>query len=63
MKTFGILFLVTAGCIDTHSNILLAGTMDGLYDPKVVTGLIGVAFISLALISSILHKRKNAVTV
>jgi hypothetical protein len=63
MKHFGILFLATAVCIDTHSNILLAGTMDGVYDPKVVTGLFGVAFTFLALITSILYKRKFAVTV
>ena len=63
MKHFGILFLVTAVCIDTLFNILLAGTMNGVYDPKAVTALIGVAFIVFALISSILHKRKSAVTV
>ncbi len=63
MKTFGISFLVTAVCIDALSSIMLAGTMDGVYFPEVDTGLIGAAFMVFALISSILHKRKNAVTV
>jgi hypothetical protein len=41
--------------------IMLAGTVEGVHVPEVVTGLIGVAFIVWALISSIRHNRKNAV--
>lgn len=43
--------------------IMLAGTVEGVHVPEVITGLIGVAFIVWALISSILHNRKNAVNV
>jgi len=38
--------------------IMLVGTLEGVHVPEVVTGLIGVAFIVLALLSSILYNRK-----
>jgi hypothetical protein len=40
--------------------IMLAGTVEGVHVPEVVTGLIGVAFIALALLSSIVYNRKMA---
>lgn len=40
--------------------IMLAGTIEGVHVPEVVTGLIGVGFIILALISSILYNKKSA---
>lgn len=43
--------------------IMLAGTVEGVHVPEVITGLIGVAFIVLALISSIFYNRKNVVAV
>lgn len=40
--------------------IMLAGTVEGVHVPEVVTGLIGVGFIVFALFSSIRHNKKNA---
>lgn len=38
--------------------IMLVGTLDGVHIPKVVTGLIGVAFIAFAWISYVRHNKK-----
>ena len=43
--------------------IMLAGTIEGVHVPEVVTGLIGVGFIALAMASSVLHNRKIAASV
>ena len=38
--------------------IMLSGTVQGVHIPELVTGLIGASFILLALLSSIVYKRK-----
>jgi hypothetical protein len=44
--------------IGSLAAIMLAGIV--MHIPEIVTGLIGVAFIALALVSSVRHKRRNA---
>lgn len=60
-KLYNFIFF-TAACVDALSNIMLEGSMDGVYVSEVVNGLISVAYIGVTLISLIKHKGKTAVS-